>query len=188
MKLFGLLLLTLALGGCTSDQTNDPRKTEVYRVLQEATIKQRQDFEYFTKVVLKDIPPDSLISQNNQRIKNEVIQLLADIQLLEKELITKAGNGLQPKTQLPQRPNEVKITAKILHTKVPVLEKKLNQYVALLQEIGKEVPLPDLKTWKGDLYSSYFEGTTLMESLVMLQQISNDIWYNANLVSQRTSY
>ncbi|OJJ14077.1 hypothetical protein BKI52_44650 [marine bacterium AO1-C] len=188
MKLFGLLLMIFIFFGCDSDQTTNPREIEVYQVLQEATIKQLKDFEYFTKVILKDTHPDSLISRNNQRIKKWVIQLMADIQLLEKELVTKAGDGTQPNTKFPKRPNEIKITAKTLKAKIPPIEKSLIQYVALLKEIGKDVPLPDLKTWEGSLYPRYFEGTTLMQSLVMLQQIRNDVWYNANLVSQRTSY
>ena len=188
MKLFGLLLMIFVFLGCESDQTTDLRQIEVYQVLQEATIKQRKDFEYFTKVILKDLHPDSLVSQNNLRIKNMVIQLMADIQLLEKELLTKAGKGTQPDTKLPKRPNETQVTATTLQAKIPALGKVLNQYVTLLKKIGKDVPLPDLKTWEGNLYARYFEGTTLMESLVALEQIRNDVWHNANLVSQRTSY
>jgi len=190
MKLFGLLLMIFALLGCESNQTADadPRQIEVYQVLQEAAVKQQQDFDYFTKIILKDVSPDSLASKNNRQIETKANQLMSDIQELEKELLTKAGNGTQPNTKLPKHPNEITETAKILQTKVPPLSKALNQYVVLLKKIGQEIPLPDLKTWEGDLYARYFKGTTLMESLVMLEQIRNDIWYNANLVSQRTSY
>lgn len=189
MKLLGLLLLMLSICvSCKPPQTVNQREADIYHVLQKATAKQQQDFEYFTTVILKDVHPDSLVSKNNAMMKAAAQKSIILIQKLEKTLIEKAGKGTNPETKLPKRPQEVRSTAKLIKAQIAPIKQSLAAYVGLIKQIGKDVPLPDLKTWEGNLYVRYFEGATLMKSLIMLQQMKNDVWHNANLVSQRTSY
>ena len=114
MKLLGSLLLIFSICvSCKPPQTVNQREADIYHVLQKATAKQQQDFEYFTTVILKDVHPDSLVSKNNAMIKSAAQKSIILIQKLEKTLIAKAGKGTNPKTKLPKRPQELSNDKKI---------------------------------------------------------------------------
>lgn len=171
---------------CTTHSVSQ-REVEIYQTLREAADKQRGDFVFFMKHLPQRSPEDSLVVQHHQSIQKASVVIGQQLLALEQMLIVQVGQGKNSKTQLPNRLQAIKATRQLLIVHTKPLEQALKRYAQHLKSIGKNVPLPDLKTWKGNLYQTLFERATLLKSITILQQIRCDVWHNANLVSQRVS-
>lgn len=170
---------------CTTHSVSQ-REVEIYQTLRETADKQRGDLDFFMKHLPRSTSDDSLIVQHLS-IQKAAAAVAQQLLTLEQMLIMQVGKGKNPKTQLPNRLIAIKATQQLLVAHIKPLEQVLKRHVQHLKSIGKNVPLPDLKVWKGDLYQTSFEQATLLRSITMLQQIRCDVWYNANLLSQRVS-
>ncbi|EAY27989.1 hypothetical protein M23134_02658 [Microscilla marina ATCC 23134] len=158
------------------------REVTIYQTLREAAQQQRQDVHYFIRQA-----PDSL-EQVYQLIVKKATAIDQALVALNDTLVQQAGKGVDAQTQAPKQAYEITQTHQILKPKLGQLNQTLRQYNEFLKMKAKGVPVPDLKVYDEKLYSRYFEGAHLMQCLHMLQQIRNDVWFNANLVSQRLSY
>ncbi|WP_299458963.1 hypothetical protein [uncultured Microscilla sp.] len=181
MKTLLCVVMGLLLWSCQTKKVNQ-REVAIYQTLREAAQQQRQDVHYFTRQA-----PDSL-EQVYQLIVKKATTIDQALVALNDTLVQKAGKGVDTKTQAPKQAYETAQTHQILKPKLVQLNQTLRQYYEFLKVKAKGVPVPDLKVYDEKLYSRYFEGTPLIQCLQMLQQLRNDVWFNANLVSQRLSY
>lgn len=95
------------------------------------------------------------------------------LQTMKKHLINKIGGGLNPKTGLPNQWKEKTKVTQYLQQQAKVQEKKLNDYTLFLNKQCKELGLEKLPKLviinsKRGFYEEYYQGATVLESLITL--------------------
>lgn len=186
MKTILIYLLCLGWGVCSYGQSPAPsgelsKQTKLTRAwwqTMEASVKMNEEMVKFSLFAMVGVIFQEGFDEKykatirTQEIQDKTEALRKFLQTTKKELI-KTGGGLNPKTKLPYKFKEKAKIAPYLKQQAGAQEKKLADYVRFLNKHCTELKvekLPTLVKLTGnrDFYSEYYQGASLLESLITL--------------------
>lgn len=110
-----------------------------------------------------------------EQLKQRTAQMLGELDKIKQFLISKAGDGIDPKTHMLKRPLNTGTTRQIMKKETPALSKRLNAYTLFITVEFKDLMLPKFDNL-GDGFDGYtfyeinFKKANLIEVLTVLTQ------------------
>ena len=129
--------LLLSIGAC---QTSQPplRQYALLHALEHNLANAKRASDQALKELKRDVKKNGNSREGLERIKRaeqlklRTAQMLGELDKIKQFLLSKAGDGLDPKTQMPKRPLNKGTTRQIMKKETTALSKRLNAYTLFI--------------------------------------------------------